>query len=192
MIWMAETEARRPHPVVRRRACQDRFRGHRGDNAQTMILFAEFVARMKEDRLPQRVMLREFVGGKGYSGGQDKDRMGHLKENMSVFGINLEACRNTAQKAEDGFDEKRRERSCSRGSLCDRETQAGERPEKAASGLFTVASLAAGGRRGGGEEGGGGKGIFWEGVGKGVVLPKRLGLAIIFLQCVGLPMPIES
>ena len=26
MPWMAETEARRPHPVVRRRACPDRFR----------------------------------------------------------------------------------------------------------------------------------------------------------------------
>ena len=32
---MAETEARRPHPIVRRRACQDSFREHRGDIAQT-------------------------------------------------------------------------------------------------------------------------------------------------------------
>ena len=34
------------------------------------ILFAGFVARMGEERLPQRVMLGELVGGKGYSGGQ--------------------------------------------------------------------------------------------------------------------------
>ena len=32
---MAETEARRPHPIVRRRACQHSFREHRGDSAQT-------------------------------------------------------------------------------------------------------------------------------------------------------------
>ena len=34
------------------------------------ILFAGFVARMGEERLPQRVMFGEFVGGKGYSGGK--------------------------------------------------------------------------------------------------------------------------
>ena len=34
------------------------------------ILFAGFVARMGEERLPQRVMLGELVRGKGYSGGQ--------------------------------------------------------------------------------------------------------------------------
>ena len=32
-----------------------------------------FVARMGEVRLPQRVMFEELVGGKGYSGGQEKD-----------------------------------------------------------------------------------------------------------------------
>ena len=36
------------------------------------ILFAGFVARMGEDRLPQRVMFGELVGGKGYSGGQER------------------------------------------------------------------------------------------------------------------------
>ena len=35
------------------------------------ILFAGFVARMGEERLPRRVMFREMLGGKGYSGGQD-------------------------------------------------------------------------------------------------------------------------
>ena len=37
------------------------------------ILFAGFVARMGEERLPQRVMFGELVDGKGYSGGQEKE-----------------------------------------------------------------------------------------------------------------------
>ena len=36
------------------------------------ILFAGFVARMGEERLPQRVMFGEFVGGKGYSGARER------------------------------------------------------------------------------------------------------------------------
>ena len=35
MPRMAETEALRSHPIVRRRACQDSFREHRGDSAPT-------------------------------------------------------------------------------------------------------------------------------------------------------------
>ena len=54
------------------------------------ILFAGLVARMKQERLPQRVMFGEFVGGKGYSGGQEKDWMDHLKEDMSVFEMKFE------------------------------------------------------------------------------------------------------
>ena len=54
------------------------------------ILFAEFAARMGEERLPQRVMFGELVGGKGYSRGQEKDWMAHLKEDMSVFGMKFE------------------------------------------------------------------------------------------------------
>ena len=62
------------------------------------ILFAGFVARMGEERPPQRVMFGELVGGNGYSGGQEKDWMMHLKEDMSVFGMKLEGQRKTAQK----------------------------------------------------------------------------------------------
>ena len=51
------------------------------------ILFAGFVARMGEERLPQRVRFGEFVRGKAYSGGQEKDWMDHLKGDMSVFGM---------------------------------------------------------------------------------------------------------
>ena len=63
------------------------------------ILFAGFVARMGEDRLPQRVMFGELVGGKGYSGGQEKDWMAHLKKDMSVFEMKFKGWRKAAQKA---------------------------------------------------------------------------------------------
>ena len=62
------------------------------------ILFAGFVARIWEERLPQKVMFGEFVGGKGYSGGQTKNWMDHLKEDMSVFGMKIERWRDAAQK----------------------------------------------------------------------------------------------
>ena len=46
------------------------------------ILFARFLARMEEGRLPQRVMFGELVGGNGYSGGPEKDRVAHLKRTI--------------------------------------------------------------------------------------------------------------
>ena len=63
------------------------------------ILFAGFVARMGGERLQQRVTFGELVGGKGYSGGQEKDWMDHLKEDMLVFGMGFEGQRKAAQKA---------------------------------------------------------------------------------------------
>ena len=63
------------------------------------ILFAGFVARMGEERLPQRVMFGELVGGKGYSGRQEKDWMVHLKGSMSAFGMKFEGWRKAARKA---------------------------------------------------------------------------------------------
>ena len=47
-------------------------------------LFAGFVARMGEERLRQRVVFRELVGGRGYSWGQEKDWLVHLKEDIYV------------------------------------------------------------------------------------------------------------
>ena len=63
------------------------------------ILFAGFVERTEEERLPQRVMFVELVGGKGYSGGQETDWMAHLKEQMSVIGMKFQRWRKVAQKA---------------------------------------------------------------------------------------------
>ena len=45
------------------------------------------------------MMFEELVGGKGYSGGQEKDEMVHLKEDMSAFGMKFEGWRNAAHKA---------------------------------------------------------------------------------------------
>ena len=62
------------------------------------ILFAGLVARIGEERLPQRVMFGELVEGKGYPGGQEKDMMAHRKD-MSVFGKKIIGWRKAAQKA---------------------------------------------------------------------------------------------
>ena len=58
-----------------------------------------FVARMGEESLPQRVMFGELVGGKGYSGGQEKDWMVHLKEDVSSKGVER-----MQRRPADGFD----------------------------------------------------------------------------------------
>ena len=62
------------------------------------ILFAGFVLRMGEERLPRRVMFGEMLGGKGYSGGQEWDCMKDLEEDLKVFGLEFEGCRKAAQK----------------------------------------------------------------------------------------------
>ena len=51
------------------------------------ILFAGFVARMEDTRLPKRIMFRELVGGEVSSGGQEKEWMGCLLDDFRVFGI---------------------------------------------------------------------------------------------------------
>ena len=69
------------------------------------ILFAGFVARVGEERLPQRVMFGELLGGRGYSGGEEKDWMARLKEDVSVFGMKFEGWRRLLRRPADGFDE---------------------------------------------------------------------------------------
>ena len=50
------------------------------------ILFAGFVARMGEERLPRMVVFRGMLGGKDYPGGQEWDWMKDL-EDLKAFGI---------------------------------------------------------------------------------------------------------
>ena len=45
-------------------------------------------------------LFRELVGGKGYSGGQEKDWLvQHLKEDTSALGMKFEGWQKAAQKA---------------------------------------------------------------------------------------------
>ena len=51
------------------------------------IPFAGFVARMEDTRLPKRVMFGEFVGVAVSAGGQGKEWMECLLDDLRVFGI---------------------------------------------------------------------------------------------------------
>ena len=51
------------------------------------LCFAGFVMRMKEDRLPKRVLLGMLATGKGYRGGQESDWVSHLLEDLVAFGM---------------------------------------------------------------------------------------------------------
>ena len=51
------------------------------------ILFAGFVARMEDTRLPKCVMFWELVGGADSAGGLEKEWMGCLLNDLRVFGI---------------------------------------------------------------------------------------------------------
>ena len=132
-----------------------------------MKLFAGFVARMGEERLPQRVMFGELVGGKGYSGEQEKDMMAHLKVDMSVFGMKIKVWRKAAQKAGRWF--RRVEEGAElfmRNWLETDRRKAAERRAHAAAAPSTViiAKRLGGGGRG---EGRGGGRAFRLGAGKG-------------------------
>ena len=54
------------------------------------ILFAGFVARMEDTRLPKYVMFGELVGGAGCWGGQEKEWMGCFLDNLRASGINAD------------------------------------------------------------------------------------------------------
>ena len=51
-----------PNPLLRTTSEGVETMGHR-----CKLLFADYVTRMREERLPKRVMFGEMVGGKGYS-----------------------------------------------------------------------------------------------------------------------------
>ena len=71
-----------------------------------------------EERLPQRVIFGQLVGGKGYAGGQENDWMVvgksdcggqqndwmvRMKEDMSAFGLEFGGWRKAGQKASRWF-----------------------------------------------------------------------------------------
>ena len=51
------------------------------------ILFAGFVARMEDTRLPKCMMFGKFVGGAGSAGRQEKEWMGCFLDDLTVFVI---------------------------------------------------------------------------------------------------------
>ena len=61
------------------------------------ILFAGFVARMEDTRLPKCVMFGEMVGGAGCMGGQEKEWMGCFLDDLRAFGINADQWTTAAQ-----------------------------------------------------------------------------------------------
>ena len=65
------------------------------------ILFAGFVARMEDTRLPKCVMFEELVGGAGCAGGQEKEWMGCFLDGLGAFGINADQWTTAAQDEEE-------------------------------------------------------------------------------------------
>ena len=62
------------------------------------ILFAGFVARMEDTRLPKCVMFGELVGGPISSGGQEKEWMGCLLDDLRASGIKTDQWTTSAQE----------------------------------------------------------------------------------------------
>ena len=65
------------------------------------ILFAGFVARMEDTRLPKCVMFGEVVGGAGCVGGQEKEWMGCFLDDLRAFGISADQRTASAQEEEE-------------------------------------------------------------------------------------------
>ena len=61
------------------------------------ILFAGFVARMENARLPKCVMFGEMIGGGGCAKGQEKEWMGWSLDDFRAFGINADQWTTAAQ-----------------------------------------------------------------------------------------------
>ena len=61
------------------------------------ILFAKFVARMEDTRLPKCVIFGEMVGGACCVGGQGKEWMGCFLDDLRAFGINADQWTTAAQ-----------------------------------------------------------------------------------------------
>ena len=61
------------------------------------ILFAGFVARMEDTRLPKCVTFGEMVGGAGCVGGQEKEWIECFLDDLRAFGINADQWTTAAQ-----------------------------------------------------------------------------------------------
>ena len=73
-------------------------------------LFPGFVARMEDTRPPKSVMFGELVGGAGCVGGQEKEWMGCLLNDLRAFGTNADQWTTEAQ------DERERHKTAEQGA----------------------------------------------------------------------------
>ena len=64
-------------------------------------MFAGFVARMEDTRLPKYVMFGEMVGGAGCVRGLKKECMGCFLDDLRAFGINADQWTTAAQEEEE-------------------------------------------------------------------------------------------
>ena len=80
------------------------------------ILFAGFVARMVDTRLPKCVVFGELVGGTVSSGVQEKEWMGCLLDDLRAFGIKTDQWTTAAQDEGNGIGQPNKGRSFSRRS----------------------------------------------------------------------------
>ena len=65
-------------------------------------MFAGFVARIEDTRLPKCVMFGELVGGAGCVEGQGKEWMGYFLDDLRAFGINGDQWTRTAVVKDEG------------------------------------------------------------------------------------------
>ena len=72
------------------------------------ILFAGFVARMEDTRLPKCVMIGELVEGAGCVGGQEREWMRCFLDGLRAFGINADQWTTATQDEREGCRTARR------------------------------------------------------------------------------------
>ena len=77
------------------------------------ILFAGFVARMEDTRVPKCVMFVEMVGGAGCMGGQEKEWMGCFLDDLRAFGINADQGRLQPRTRRNGAERQSKRRNIS-------------------------------------------------------------------------------
>ena len=61
------------------------------------VLFAGYVARMEDTRLPECGMFGKLEGGTGCVGVQENERMGYLLDGLRAFAMNADQRTTTAQ-----------------------------------------------------------------------------------------------
>ena len=103
-----------PSDLLPRHPCEDGEREHRGDTAQEAYPVRGVCgAHGGHERLPKRVMFGELVGDVGSAGGQEKEWMGYLLDDLRVFGIHPDKWTIAAQDEGDDIGRQNKGRNLS-------------------------------------------------------------------------------